>query len=127
MEQSRLAELERRVAELEEQIQRLTKPAVWRVRGLIVEDGEGRGRILLGAPLLPVPDRQRQDPTTAMIFVDEQGTDRLAIGYLPDPQKDGEIKPRFSPSVGIILNNPAGFEVGGFGAFEKAHVRLPKE
>lgn len=123
-QENRLQTLERRVAELEAQVQRLSQPGVWRVRGLVVEDSEGRGRILMGAPSAPSPDRQRQDPATAIIFVDEKGVDRLALGCVPDPQKDGEIKPRFSPSVGLILNDPTGFECGGFGVFENGAVGL---
>ena len=51
---------------------------ILRAKGLIIEDGDGRARILLGAPFPKVPERSRQDaPTTSMIFLDQEGHDRL--------------------------------------------------
>jgi hypothetical protein len=123
-QQSRLEELERKVALLEEQIQRLSEPGVWRVQGVTVQDSEGRDRILLGAPTGRSNDRQRQDPATALIFLDERGTDRLVVGFVPDPQKDGEIKPRPSSAVGMVFNDQEGFERGGLGAFENGGAGL---
>lgn len=54
---------------------------VLRVRGLIIEDERGRARVLLGAPFPAIRERKRQDSTTeAMIFLDENGNDRLTLG-----------------------------------------------
>lgn len=54
---------------------------VLRARGLIIEDSQGRPRLVLGAPFPRVPGRKRQDPPTqAMVFLDEQGFDRLTFG-----------------------------------------------
>src|SRR4051812_1172656 len=51
-------------------------PATMRVRGLIVEDDQGRPRIVMGAPFPNVAERSRKDPpTNAMVFLDESGHD----------------------------------------------------
>jgi hypothetical protein len=50
-------------------------------RGLIIEDANGRARILLGAPFPETHDRLRQDVRTeAMIFLDDHGHDRVSLG-----------------------------------------------
>jgi hypothetical protein len=51
-----------------------------RVRTLIVEDGSGRDRIVVGAPL---SDPQgRVSPSTGMRINDQQGVERFAVGLL---------------------------------------------
>lgn len=44
---------------------------VLHVRGLIVEDAQGRPRILLGAPVPKVAGRKRQDDGIGMIILSE--------------------------------------------------------
>src|SRR5690348_4127182 len=47
---------------------------ILRTRGLVIEDAQGRARVILGAPFPAVQERKRQDSTTqAMIFLDEKG------------------------------------------------------
>jgi hypothetical protein len=49
-----------------------------RVRGLIVEDAQGRARILIGAP---IPDRNaRGNPRAGMIINDSSGVERFGLG-----------------------------------------------
>jgi hypothetical protein len=51
-----------------------------RVRTLIVEDGSGRDRIVVGAP---IPEPQgRASPSTGIRINDQQGVERFAVGLL---------------------------------------------
>jgi hypothetical protein len=112
---------------------------VLRARGLIIEDANGRERILLGAPIPAAKNRVRTDiarvqkewaprfPDSAkymghyksyrhsmhgMLVIDENGFDRFAVGdSVPDPN----IGRRIGPGMGLILNNAQGFERGGYG------------
>ena len=42
-------------------VEAAAKPSVLRTRGLIIEDDQGRARVLLGAPFPKVGNRLRQD------------------------------------------------------------------
>jgi hypothetical protein len=94
-------------------------PQVLHLRGLVIEDGQGRARILLGSPFPVVPNRQRHDATTtAMVFLDEQGYDRFSIGEKITPQIDGVIPPNYeklSTSFGLTLYDQLGNDRGGMG------------
>jgi hypothetical protein len=92
---------------------------VLRVRGLIIEDAQGRPRILLGAPVPKVSGRKRQDQDTGIILVGENGADRVAIGIpTPAPQSGGKVGQRISPGAGLVVNDPDGNERGGIGVLD---------
>ncbi|NID14505.1 hypothetical protein [Luteibacter yeojuensis] len=94
-----------------------TTDGILHVHGLVVEDAQGRGRILLGAPFPDVPNRMRHDAgTMAMLFLDEQGHDRLTIGQALPPQIQGRVPENFhriGEAVGVFLHNTVGDERGG--------------
>ncbi len=94
-------------------------PSVLHLKGLVIEDGQGRARILLGAPFPAVPDRVRQDDTTtAMLFLDEQGHDRFSIGEKMTPQIDGAVPTNFhkpGTGYGLTLFDQLGDERGSMG------------
>ncbi len=94
-------------------------PSVLHLKGLVIEDGQGRARILLGAPFPTVPDRTRQDDTTtALLFLDEQGHDRFSIGEKMTPQIDGTVPSNFhkpGTGYGLTLFDQVGNERGGMG------------
>ena len=94
-------------------------PAVLHVKGLVIEDDQGRSRILLGAPFPSVADRVRQDETTsAMVFLDQQGHDRFAVGEKLEPQINGTVPANYrSPGTGygLTLFDPSGNERGEMG------------
>src|ERR1041385_352363 len=52
-------------------------PAVPRVKLLIVEDAQGRPRVVLGAPLNKVPGRRRTDDAFGLLLLGENGADRI--------------------------------------------------
>ena len=102
----------------------LAADKVLRVRGVVVEDDQGRARILLGAPTPDVPERRRRDPTTAMVVLGENGADRLIVGYGPNPMVNGKVYKRESSGVGMLLHDPEGTERGGFGYADIGKVTM---
>jgi hypothetical protein len=92
---------------------------VLRAPGLIIEDSHGRARVLLGSPLPSVSERLRQDAsTTSMVFLDEQGHDRLTLGEEPEPQiagKVSQIMHRIAPGFGVVIHDGSGDERGTYG------------
>jgi|SRR5215510_5689848 len=88
-------------------------PNVMRTRGLIIEDEQGRPRILIGAPVPQVAERIRKNgQTAAMILLGENGADRLIVGEAPDPAGGGN---RIAQGVGVLVHDPKGHERAGFG------------
>jgi hypothetical protein len=115
---------------------------ILRARGLIIEDAQGRERILLGAPIPHAKNRVRTDVERAMkewstrypdsvrvryidgyrnrmrhsmhglLVLDENGFDRIALG---DSVPDPNIGRRIGPGMGLALNNAKGYERGGYG------------
>ncbi|HER20203.1 MAG TPA: hypothetical protein ENO14_04055, partial [Chromatiales bacterium] len=112
-------------------------PEVLRVKGLVVEDAQGRERILIGAPIPEVASRVRTDTArvrriwgprfpaeymgyyqgyrhdmNGMLVLDTLGFDRLAVGHdVPDPN----IGQRIGRSTGFLVNDSLGFERTGYG------------
>ena len=95
---------------------------VLHVRGLVVEDGEGRPRLLLGAPIPVVDARTRTDAPTGLVLPDPDGHDRLELGAVGGPQMGGRVQERQSPATGLMVNDAKGDERGGFGVFENGQV-----
>lgn len=111
-----------------------------RTKGIIVEDENGKDRILIGAPIPQSKDRVRTDtalvrkyfvPDVArdpnqymewykkyrhtafgMVILNEKGIDVMQVG---DQLSDPNVGRRMFLPTGILLNNQKGMEVGGFG------------
>lgn len=97
---------------------------VLRVRGLIVEDAQGRPRILLGAPV-PNAGRRRQDEAIGMLVLGENGADHVTIGSpAPPPQIQGRVGRRDAKLAGMIIHDLDGNERGGFGYLDNDRVVL---
>jgi len=94
---------------------------VLRVRGLVIEDAQGKPRILLGAPFPSVAGRKRQEEgSAAMLFLSQDGTDRLLVGEGIGAQIAGKVYPREKRAVigsayGVTIMDGDGNERGGFG------------
>src|SRR5262245_23536477 len=98
---------------------------VLRVRGLVVEDAQGRPRLLLGAPVPKVDARRRKDDMTGMRLLAEDGADRVAIGApTPAPQIGGKVGERIADATGIEVMDLQGNERGGFGFLDDGRVVL---
>jgi hypothetical protein len=114
-----------------------SQDGVIRARGLIIEDEDGRERILLGAPIPAAANRVRTDlervreiwgsrfgerymeyyanyrnDMNGLLILDANGFDRIAVG---DPTPDPNIGRRIAPATGIEINDEEGYERTGYG------------
>jgi hypothetical protein len=85
---------------------------VLRLKGLIIEDSEGRARIMLGSPIPEASERLRKDGGTDLVFLDEQGHDRFRVGEML-PAVPGFR--RIGSSYGVTILDTQGGERGGMG------------
>jgi hypothetical protein len=98
-----------------------TSGDVLRLKGLIIEDAQGRPRILLGAPFPKAQNRKRQDDgSAAMLFLNENGADRLLVGEGIGAQIAGKVYSQKKRAVqgesyGILIMDGEGNERGGYG------------
>lgn len=101
------------------QVQAKSSQQTLRVRELVIEDSEGRPRILVGAPFPAVKERARQDArTTSILFLDEKGHDRLTLGEELDPQINGKVPVgvhRIASGFGVVIHDGSGNERGAYG------------
>jgi hypothetical protein len=58
-------------------------PDTLRTRTLVLEDAQGRKRIVVGAPI-PEPAGARIMPSTGMIILDTNGVERFGVGLFPN-------------------------------------------
>lgn len=86
---------------------------VLRARGLVIEDGAGRQRIVLGASG-PDDTRETTRSVATLVFKSETGRDRVVIGQEPDPNLGGKVYRRVAPGWGMLVNAADGTERGGF-------------
>jgi hypothetical protein len=111
-----------------------------RVQGIIVEDVNGKERILIGAPIPYAINRARTDTAkiketwgkkfgekymgwykdysheaNGMVILDENGWDKIIVG---DPVPDPIIGKRIGNSTGIIINDKSGLERTGYGILD---------
>jgi hypothetical protein len=111
-----------------------------RVQGIIVEDSNGKERILIGAPIPYAKNRARTDTlkiketwgkkfgknymgwykeynhnANGVVILDENGWDKIIVG---DPAPDPIIGKRIGSSTGIIINDKTGLERTGYGILD---------
>jgi len=111
-----------------------------RVQGIIVEDTDGKERILIGAPIPYAKNRARTDTmkikeswgkrlgkkymgwykeysheANGIVILDENGWDKIIVG---DPAPDPIIGKRIGNSTGIIINDKTGLERTGYGILD---------
>ncbi|HEX9931722.1 MAG TPA: hypothetical protein VGB08_02650 [Allosphingosinicella sp.] len=91
---------------------------VLRLRGLVIEDSAGRPRIVMGAPAPAVAGRNRRDALTGIVYIDENGADRLTFGREPDPMTERGIVPRRVQGAGILIHDRQGIERGGYAVLD---------
>jgi hypothetical protein len=115
------------------------KFGIIRAKGIIIEDQQGRDRILLGAPLPASAHRVRTDTNlvrkhwaknfddpnqymqwyseyhnsgTGLVVMNEDGFDRVLVG---DKLADPNTGKRMFDAAGILWNDATGWEKGGAG------------
>ncbi len=120
---------------------------VLRARGLIIEDDQGRERILIGSPIPAAKNRVRtdlnrvreiwgkkfpekymewyrgyQNDMSGLLILDANGFDQVAVG---DPVPDPNVGKRIAPSRGLVINDEEGFERSGYGLLKvENHYRV---
>ena len=99
-------------------------PLILRAQGIVIEDAQGRPRMLIGAPVPAVKERLRTDAATGLILLDSAGRDRLALGGYGGPQINGRVVARMSQAVGLVMNDAAGNERGGFALQANGTINL---
>jgi hypothetical protein len=73
---------------------------VLRVRGIVIEDEQGRARLALGAPITNVAGRTRGEPVTGLLLLGPNGADRVLISCPGlEPQVNGKVEQRSVPVV----------------------------
>lgn len=123
--------------------QRVADREVLRTRGIVVEDAQGRDRILIGTPIPLSADRVRTDlarvekewaqrmggetymqayreydnDVGGILLLNEQGFDKLMLAdHTPDPNTGK----RLVENSGLTWNDDGGFELGGVGCGKTA-------
>lgn len=84
----------------------------------MVRDNEGKPRIVIGAPAKAIKGRKRQDELVGIVYLDENGNDRLTFGKEPDPMTPMGIMPRRIGASGILIHDKDGVERGGYSVLE---------
>ncbi len=87
---------------------------VMRARGLVIEDGAGHPRIVLG-DAEPGGSSGATRSSATLVFKGENGRDRILIGQEPDPSLNGRVYPRVARGWGMLINAPDGSQRGGLG------------
>jgi len=120
---------------------KINKYDIIRAKGIIIEDEDGKDRILIGAPIPVSKDRVRTDTTLVrkywagkifpknpnnymeiykkyyhstigIVIMNEKGFDRVLLG---DKLADSNTGVRLFEAAGITWNDQFGFEMGGAG------------
>ena len=118
--------------------ERFANSRLLRTRGIVIEDAEGRDRILIGTPVPRSAARVRTDPARVekewaprmggeaymqayreydnevggILILNEQGFDKLMLAdHTPDPNTGK----RLFENSGLTWNDDQGFELGGLG------------
>ena len=97
---------------------------VIRAKGLVVEDSQGNPRIIIGASLKNVHGRARTDDIEGIVYLDQDGTERITFGKLPDPMTPSGIQPRRVGGAGILIHDKEGIERGGYSVLDDASALL---
>lgn len=88
---------------------------VLRARALIIEDEQGRDRIILGAPMPSAMGTERISPTTGMMINDTAGHERFGLGL----QETGQMAMGFDAAPGD--GDPRNPERLNLGVDEEGH------
>jgi hypothetical protein len=91
------------------------KNDIIRTKGIIVEDANGKPFVMIGNPIPQHKLRDRKDPLSGLVFLDEKGIDRLYMGRDGKLQIGGKLEDRNSEGWSYIINDTIGDERGGFG------------
>ena len=90
-----------------------------RAQRLVIEDDQGRPRVVIAAPLTELAGQVRSDEAVGVLLLDERGVDRVILGSpTTHPQIRGKLAKRIGPAYGINFNDTEGNERGGLGVLD---------
>jgi hypothetical protein len=113
-------ELEELVQSLQNRVERLKRRQGRFFLGMLVLFA-----VFLLAGWQSVQAPQDNIKTHTLSIVDSSGVVRLVLGApLPDPVIEGKVKARRGSATGIIFNDPAGNERGGFGMIDDGSMNI---
>lgn len=89
-----------------------------RTRELIVEDKNGKDRIIISPEISTSKTRIRKDTLSGVLVLDENGNDRVILGASPSANVNGKIiKRSLNGPYGLAFNDENGAEKGGLGYY----------
>ncbi len=88
-------------------------PVYITARGIRIVDGNGKPRILLGAPNEGTGRIRKDANTASMVVLGPDGQDRVIIGEEPDPVVQGKTYKRIAAAYGMTIHDSSGHERGG--------------
>ena len=86
---------------------------VLRARDLVIEDGIGRDRIVLG-DAASGGSTATDAMSETLVFKGENGRERVVLGKEPGPRLQGQTYHRIAQGWGMLIYDPDGDERGGF-------------
>lgn len=84
------------------------------VRGIVIQDADGNARMAMGFPI-DNEYRQRKDTLNGLVFMDENGMDRIHLGQHGDLFLGGEYHKRLNNGWSLFFNDSKGEERSGYG------------
>ncbi len=99
---------------------------ILRARGIVITDGTGRDRLILGAPMAAASDDDRLAETVGIVVMDSLGKLNVALGTNnPLIMAGGATGTRIATATGLTIYDPRnGQERGGMGAFADGRANV---
>jgi hypothetical protein len=96
------------------ELSRAVEGDVIRTKGLVIEDATGHPRMVMGFPI-PQEGRVRKDTLNGLVFLDNQGIDRIHVGQHGKLFLGGEYHDRLNEGWSFFFNDHKGEERSGYG------------
>ena len=84
------------------------------VKGIVIHDADGNPRIAMGFPI-DNEYRQRKDTLNGLVFMDENGMDRIHLGQHGKLFLGGKYHKRLNDGWSLFFNDSKGEERSGYG------------
>ena len=84
-------------------------------KGLVIEDENGKPRMMMGFPISHAETRLRNDTLSGMLMLDEYGVDRIHLGTHGKLFLGGRYIDRYNDGWSLFFNDGKGEERTGYG------------
>jgi hypothetical protein len=91
-----------------------TNDGILHTKGIIIQDDNGNPRIAMGFPI-DNKNRQRKDTLNGLVFMDENGIDRIHLGQNGKLFLGGKYHERLNDGWSLFFNDNKGEERSGYG------------